>query len=153
VTRYRNSDQSAVAGRQAGQQNQRRRGEQDLNWSVPCDGSTANTTFSAHAPFAARQNMPVLYSSVPSQAFLHPSLCCKARNRQITPSFTPARGWRISMFLMQPSPPYQPPAPVVLGHEVVQMGTASLPHDSSFLPFFHSLTIIIQTEGGEEAAT
>lgn len=49
----------------------------------------ANTTFSAYAPFAARHNMSVLYSSILSQAFLHPSLCCKARNGQITSSHLP----------------------------------------------------------------
>lgn len=115
----------------------------------PLQQGRANATSSAQAHFAARHNMPVLFSSILSQ----PSLCCKARNRRITstPLFLrEAEGlacvwWNLLL-------PTSLQAPVILGHKVVQTGAASLPHNSSFLPFFHSLTTILQTEGGEEVA-
>lgn len=108
----------------------------------------ANVTFSAYGPFAARHNMLVLYSSVLSQAFLHPPFARGKKQTNCIKSFTPLWGWRITTCLMKPPPPYQPTAPVILGHKVVRTGAASLPHSSSFLPLFHSLTIILQTEGG-----
>lgn len=134
MTVYRNNERREAADRQ---DNRTREDLWSRTWTSasPATGHRQCHLLSIQCFCSKVQRASALFlHPVPS---LSPSLPLLQGKKQPNyfKSFVPMRGWRISMCMMKPSPPYQPPALVILGHKVVQREAASLLHDSSFLPF------------------